>query len=319
MQFIRFRLNTHQGGFTLIELLIALTLGLIISAIAIQLIFTAQKGVSTQQALSNLQSDALFGLEAVVRDLRLANLNASDVVINDSVLHGGIVLSEMNYSSKKDDDDKVQIELVDAVSRGAVTDTSNLTGLDSDELVIQYQNIMESQYDCEGRKIPINTYVVQKYFVRKNNIKDEPNTPFSLACKSDFYSGDEPEKIDLSGNGEIIIPRIDHFRVLLGVASDKCIETDIEDGVMSCFYYVPIEDYKKMTGVKPQIVSLKIGMLVRSLNTVGSNDFFDKTKPYKILNDSAELIEDSKNHLYMRSVVTQTVALRNGFGIKKQS
>ncbi len=27
-----------------------------------------------------------FGLEAVVRDIRLANLNASDVVINDSVL-----------------------------------------------------------------------------------------------------------------------------------------------------------------------------------------------------------------------------------------
>jgi type IV pilus assembly protein PilW len=317
------KLNTYksitvQTGFTLLELMIALTLGLIVSAIAIQLTFTAQKGVSTQQALSNLQSDALFGLEAVVRDTRLANLNASDVVVNDIVLHGGVVLHARNYSSKKDTNGNIQIELVNALSRGNVSNTSNLVGVNSDELVIQYRNMMEGQYDCEGRRIPIDTYVVQKYFIRKDDARDDPNEPYALACIAAFYTGDEPAKIDLSGKGEIIVPRVDHFRVLLGVATDKCTATDLNDGVMSCFGYIPIETYKNLTA-KPQIVALKMGLLVRSLNTLGSNNLFDKNKVYTILNDSAKLKEDIKNQKYMRSVVSQTIALRNGFGIEKQS
>ena len=140
-----------------------------------------------------------------------------------------------------------------------------------------------------------------------------------MACVAASYTGDEPAKIDLSGNGQIIIPRVDHFRVLLGVANDKCIATDPSDGIMSCFGYMPIETYKSLTGTKPQIVSLQLGLLVRSTNSVGNNDLFNKDKIYNVLNDSAKLTEHSKNSRYMRNVVSQTIALRNGFGIEKQS
>ena len=139
-------------GFTLLELMIALALGLIVSAIAIQLTLTAQKSVSTQQAMSNLQSDALFGLEAVVRDVRLANLNASDVVVNDTVTHGGVVLDGRNYTSKRTAAGLADLVLVDALSKGEVANTSNLQGVNSDQLVIQYRNMMEAQFDCEGQK-----------------------------------------------------------------------------------------------------------------------------------------------------------------------
>jgi len=308
-----------QTGFTLLELMIALALGLIVSAVAIQLTFTAQKGVSNQQALSNLQSDALFGLEALVRDLRLTNLNAGDVVVKESILHGGVVLNARNYSSKKNAAGEVQIQLVNALTNGNVANTSNLVGVNSDELVIQYRNMMKDQFDCEGRQVPVDTYVVQKYFIRKDDMRDDPNEPFALACIATSYTGDEPAKIDLSGKGQIIIPRVDHFRVLLGVANDKCIATDPSDGVMSCFGYIPIENYKSLTGTKPQIVSFKLGLLVRSTHPVGNNDLFDKDKTYSILNDVAKLKEHSKNSRYMRNVVTQTIALRNGFGIEKQS
>lgn len=316
-----FKSAFNQTGFTLLELIIALALGLMVSAIAIQLTFTAQKGVSNQQALSNLQSDALFGLEALVRDIRLANLNAADVVVNDSVLHGGVVLSAMNYSSKKNEENatEIDIELVDALTNGSISNPSNLVGVTSDQLVIQYRNMMKDQFDCEGKQIPVDTYVVQKYFIRKDDARDDPNEPYALACVAASYTGDEPAKIDLSGNGQIIIPRVDHFRVLLGVAHDKCIATDLSDGIMSCFGYMPIETYKSLTGAKPQIVSLQLGLLVRSTNSVGNNDLFNKDKIYNVLNDSAKLTEHSKNSRYMRNVVSQTIALRNGFGIEKQS
>lgn len=312
-------LSIHKmnKGFTLLELMIALVLGLIVSAIAIQLTLTAQKSLSSQQGMSNLQNDALFGLEAVVRDVRLANLNASDVVVNDTVLHGGVVLNGKNYTTKRAEG-IADIELVDGLSNGEVANTSNLQSINSDQLVIQYRNMMKDQFDCEGRSIPVDTYVVQKYFLRKDTSRNDPNQPFALACKAFTYSGDEPAKIDLSGNGEIIIPRVDYFGVLLGVAQDKCAAVDPVDGIMSCFGYMSIKDYMALTVAKPQIVMIKIGMLVRSTNSVGTNNLFNKNKVYKILNAEAKLKEDTKNQLYMRNIVTQTIAIRNGFGIKKQ-
>lgn len=311
-------LQKVNKGFTLLELMVALTLGLIVSAIAIQLTFTAQKGVSNQQAMSNLQNDALFGLEAVVRDVRLANLNASDVVVNDTVAHGGVVLDGKNYTTKRTESGVADLEIVDALSKGEVLNTSNLQGVNSDQLVIQYRNMMENQFDCEGRRIPVDTYVVQKYFLRKDTSRNDPNEPFALACKSIFYTSDEPAKIDLSGNGEIIIPRVDYFGVLLGVAQDKCTDTDRADGIMSCFGYMSIKDYMALTVTKPQIVMIKIGMLVRSTNSIGANDLYDQDKIYNVLNVKAKLKNDAKNKMYMRNVVTQTIALRNGFGIEKQ-
>lgn len=305
-------------GFTLLELMIALTLGLIVSAIAIQLTITAQKSISNQQTMSNLQNDALFGLEAIVRDVRLANLNAADVLINDSVVHGGIVLDGRNYTIKRTAEGAPDLIIVDALSKGEITNSSNLQGVSSDQLVIQYRNMMEDQFDCEGRRIPVSTYVVQKYFLRKDTSRNDPNDPFALACKAFTYTGDEPAKIDLSGNGEIIIPRVDYFGVMLGVAQDKCAAADSADGIMSCFGYISVKDYMALTVTKPQIVIIKIGMLVRSTNSMGRNDLFNKDKKYQILNVEAKLKEDNKNQLYVRNIVTQTIALRNGFGIEKQ-
>lgn len=316
---MKLSLQKNSKGFTLLELMIALTLGLLVSAIAIQLTLTAQKGVSNQQGLSNLQNDGLFGLEAVVRDIRLANLNASDVVINDSVVHGGLALNGKNFTTKRTESGVANVELVDALSAGEVENTSNLVGVNSDQLVIQYRNMMEDQFDCEGQKVPVDTYVIQKYFVRKDVAKNDPNEPLALACKAFTYTGDTPLKIDLSGDGEIIIPRVDYFGVMLGVAKDTCTVTETPDGTMSCFGYISINDYMKLTTVpKPQIVVVKVGMLVRSTNSVGANDLYDKDKSFGVLNINAKLKEDPKNNMYLRNIVTQTIALRNGFGIAKQ-
>lgn len=319
---------SKQSGFTLLELMIALTLGLIVSAIAIQLALTGQKGVSTQQALSDLQNDSLFGLETFVREIRLANLNAVEPMINDTVLHGGIVLDARNYTQKIkiDKDGKptttLDITLKNALSEGAVSESSNLVGQASDQLVIQYKNSMSNQFDCEGRQIVKDAYVVQRYFLRSDTNRNDPNKPLALACKAFSYMGDEPAEIDLSGDGQIMIPRVDHLSVQLVVARDgmnsTCSAAADADGQLDCFGQISIDDYKKLTGaVKPQIVAVKVGLLVRSNNTVGNIDLFNADKEYQVLNTGAKLIPHDKNKLYMRNVVTQTIAIRNGFGIAK--
>ena len=318
------KINTSQQGFTLVELMIALVLGLLVSAAALQIFVTSQKNLSLQQASSDIQSDSLFGLESVVRDIRLANLNASKSFIDDKVLHGGIVLSKNNYSNKIKEDGTVDITLteVDSLSYGGLG-PSKLKNQKSDVLVIQYRNILQNQFSCEGQALPKDVYVVQKYFLRSDTNRNDPNSPLSLACKAFTYTGDTPPNIDLSGNGEIIIPRVDHLSVLLGVAEDvaspNCTgaassEVVTQDGRLDCFGYIGIEEYKKLAE-KPQIVSIKLGMLVRAVSSNGRNKYFNKDQEFEILNTKAPLKEDAKNNLYMRNVVSQTIAIRNGFGL----
>ena len=181
---------------------------------------------------------------------------------------------------------------------------------------------MSNQFDCEGRQIVKDAYVVQRYFLRNDTNRGDPNKPLALACKAFSYMGGEPAEIDLSGDGQIMIPRVDHLSVQLVVARDgmnsTCSAAADADGQLDCFGQISIEDYQSLTAAeKPQIVAVKVGLLVRSNNTVGNNDLFNADKQYQVLDTTAKLNPDDKNKLYMRNVVTQTIAIRNGFGIAK--
>lgn len=85
---------------------------------------------------------------------------------------------------------------------------------------------------------------------------------------------------------------------------------------MDRFGYISISNYLALA-TKPQIVSLQIGLLVRSPDSVGKNDLADNNKKYQILDVDKALVADNKNNLYARKVITQTVALRNGFGLQE--
>lgn len=312
----------QQFGFTLVELMISMVIGLLITAAAIQLYITAQKNIAIQQGAANLQNSASFGLEYMLRNIRLANLNSGKPIIDPSILHGGVVLNKVNLSTNS----TFQITGADAgnnlMTAGNVG-PSNLQGLKSDQLVIQYRNTVNNRYNCEGTEIAPNVYVIERYFLRADTkVNNDPNTALALACKATTYSGDNDSKLDnLNGNGEIIIPRVDHLHILLGVASDTIDATKSpaatgQDGVLDRFGYISIPDYLALVN-KPQIVSLQLGMLVRSPDRVGNNGSVDPNKSYQIFGLNKPLIANGKNNLYMRQVVTQTVALRNGFGIQE--
>lgn len=312
----------HQSGFTLIELMISMILGLLIIAAAIQLYITAQKNMAIQQGAANLQNSASFGLEYMLRNIRLANLNSGKPIMDPSILHGGIVLNKANLSTNP------TFQITGASTSNNLMTTgsigpSNLQGEKSDQLVIQYRNTINNKYNCEGVEIASNVYVVERYFLRTDSqVNNDPNTALALACKATSYSNDNDLKLDnLNGNGEIIIPRVDHLHVLLGVARDTIDATKSpavtgQDGVLDRFGYISIPNYLALAN-KPQIVSIQLGMLVRSPDSVGSNSAVDPNKSYQIFDINKPLIADNKNNLYMRQVVTQTIALRNGFGIQE--
>ena len=182
-----------QAGFTLIELMLALALGLVISAAAIFLFLTAQKSYSVQQGLSNVQDNANFGLNYLTKDLRLANLNNTQSIINSTTAYGGIVLTS-SVNAQQDTTVTPAIPLsnlfrtitgstanVNLLSRSAGatagtapawTGASNVQSggadLSSDQLVMQYtpQYVLDKKgtpseaddtihggFDCEGREL----------------------------------------------------------------------------------------------------------------------------------------------------------------------
>ena len=62
-----------QQGFTLVELMVALVLGLLVTAAAIQLFITGQMSLNTQKGMADLQESGNFGLRYITNDLRKTN------------------------------------------------------------------------------------------------------------------------------------------------------------------------------------------------------------------------------------------------------
>lgn len=191
-------------------------------------------------------------------------------------------------------------------------------------------------YDCEGRELrfkvekesPSSTkpfgqqMIVQRYFLRvdANAAKNEPNSPLALACEAGFYAvADTPVVVRIEGgapsqalntrlfgstSGEIIMKRVDHFRVLLGVQND------------TSYRYISINDYMAIAGgARPRILSLQISALVRSGQSVSRDETISNDQKFQVLDQLVQVKTPATNApKYIRQVVSQTIALRNTFG-----
>ncbi|MGE8625209.1 PilW family protein [Acinetobacter schindleri] len=299
-----------QRGFTLIELMIALILGSLIVAASIQVFINANQSLAFQQSSANIQNSGLFGIDYIIRDLRRANIDSNSAAMTIDTLHGGIVFNNKNISKATMTD----AESINALLTKSSIGPSNFNNLKSDQIVIQYKNTIGSQFNCEGVKVLPNQFVVQRYFLKEEKAAATADQyrPLSLRCKATVYTGDSATSLDLSGDGEMLIPNVDHLRVLLGVARDN----PVKDGVMDDFLYVSPSEYIKLID-KPQIVSIQLGILVRSPESVANGTELTKFTVLDLQNK--ELLTDPDKSKYLRQVITQTVALRNGFGVKNQA
>ncbi len=320
----------QQRGFTLIELMVALALGLLISAAAIQLFLGGLLTSRMQQANAELQNSGVFGLDYVARDLRLANyINTDFPILNEQTPWGGVVLTARTATVT---DANIPIPaaapyistglLSHSVGTGeSVSSTQNEwqglsnVNLASDQLTIQFV-APNAMVNCEGANVQAGDYVIQRYFVRRAVATATTGTDYGLACDANTPTPTgttpvaEPTTIaGFGGAGELIMPRVDHFTVQLGVRNTA--------GNMA---YYTINQYRTAAAAAraavpatepPRIVSVKTAVLVRSTDNTRNNDI-DLTRSINILNQNVTLTDTTNR--FARRVYSTAVTFRNGLG-----
>lgn len=321
-----------HSGFTLIELMVSLTLGLILVAVAIQLMISGQVNYRIQNAAAAIQDSGVFGLSAVTKNIRLANYGNAGAM-NDETLYGGIVLSAQTTTG-------VSSATPNGNLKGILQGTSSVSGdkyisksaqndsafgtLKSDQLVIIYQ-APENMVTCTGRNVkgPDRSltssqkgwYVVEKYYINKRT----DNSGADLYCSDALFiaSGETvPQSYTVGSNtttisavnllsndygnnsGQMIAQNVDYMRIQLITRNN-----DASTGTMG------INDYTgtSVTATnnhRPAIIGVSIGLLTRSAETVANNT----NTTYQVLDQTLS----APNDKYMRHVYSTTIALRNG-------
>lgn len=322
-----------QAGFTLIELMVALALGLLISAAAIQLFLGGLLTSRMQQANAELQNSGVFGLDYVARDLRLANyINTDFPILNEQTPWGGVVLTARTAALSN-----ANIPIPAAapfISEGLLSHSPGDTvstvanewqGLSnvsvaSDQLTIQFV-APNAMVNCEGANVQAGDYVIQRYFVRRADAAATTGTDYGLACDANTPTPTatpavaEPTTISgFDGAGELIMPRVDHFAVQLGT---RLVTTVAGVETVRMAYYT-INQYRtvaadaRTAGTQPpRIVSVKLAVLVRSTDNTRNNDI-DLTQSINILNQNVTLTDTTNR--FARRVYSTAVTFRNGLG-----
>nr|WP_312536588.1 PilW family protein [Moraxella sp. CTOTU47618] len=354
-------MNRLQQGFTLIELMISLILGLLVSAAALQILYTNSLSSNIQSAGSNIVDTNTFGLDYLTKQIRKANygiLSSQSFFLNHRTPQGGIVLtapdnltvfgntvagetvaSNLRGLSKSNQQISDTLLTRSASSLSGSNVKFGSTALSSDQLTIQYKVSSDNQVDCQSRNVMKDDYVIERYFVRDGG----------LACASAIYTYSETTakkdatnqnaiNIDkykkpikqsdgsfnrdtsdttqnLAGSGEIIIPNVDYFRVLLGVSDSKNFSTNPSTYKLT---YMPIPTPISTVNADPfptlnnrRIVNVQIGLLVRSDGSVTAS----KDPSFTVLDKTdIKLNDTSKNDGKMRRVLETTVFLRNARG-----
>lgn len=280
------------SGFTLIELMISLVLGLLISAAVIQVYLTNTKTASTQKSGSELQEASVFGLQQLESHLRLANLGNSVTSITDTTAGGGIVISPEN----------IGLESTDTSESLYFTRTggdSNITGINSDQLTIQFKNTTGVKIpDCESADIDPKATVIERYFIRSSSTTGQG---LLLACDAGRVTdtGITGLSANYQSGGSEVILGVDQFKILLGIQTDA----PSDAGLMR---YLTASEYLALSGTKPPITAVKIGLIVRGSSPVIGSDV---ATSFKLLGATQPLKSGQPNRV--RTTYESTTLLRN--------
>ncbi|MDM1310843.1 prepilin-type N-terminal cleavage/methylation domain-containing protein [Acinetobacter indicus] len=311
--------NQIQKGFTLLELMIALALGLIITAAAIQLILGSFITTKLQDANAQIQDSGLFGLEYIVKDIQLINYgNDNKFEIRANTENGGLVLNTANIVATTVNG----LPVADLVSQS--NGLSNMEEIESDQLTIQFVAPIQ-MLNCEGVNVRAGDLIVQRYFIR------DDTTHLSLVCDANIPTpaqideiivnsdgSEESRKIDnppqkkptilngLGVNAQVVIPRIDQFKVLIGGMDNN-----------GAIAYYDIPTFKTKPNLKA--VAIKLSVLVRAENIVSSQNInpaqeFNLFGIESLSGFSGSLSDQTAANRIPRQVYIATVALRNGLG-----
>lgn len=304
----------YQRGFTLIELMISLVLGLLISAAIIQVFITSQRVDRVQSAGSEIQDSAVFGIQSIEQQLRLANLGNDGVPLNDKTVMGGVVLTASATNA-----DAVNVVTSTQLEEGYLTRSHDMdsaggihkwdgslsnTGEKSDQLTFQYTNTTSQiLYDCEGEKIELNERVITRYFLTEDSVKtNKDRKNLNLNCDAGRIASNGV-LTNFMEVGQTIIKNVDQFNIRLGVKHSV-----VNSGVVSYSYTeMSVKDYMNLTTEKPYITNIKVALLTRST----SNSPDDSASAFSILGTTQTLKSETNAPKYLRRVYETNTLLRN--------
>lgn len=317
-----------QRGFTLIELMIALVLGLLVSAAAIQIYVVSVRTGTTQSGAADLQDVSIFGIQGLEKELRIANLGSTTTLntttpgISNNTPDAGIVLSQANVMgvSATTFGDNL-------LTRTGNADTPATTGngwkgvsgtnQQSDQLTIQYTNITGSdQVDCESFTVPVDAKVIERYFLKAVTDSNSNVIGYSLRCDAGRVdpkgtgvlaaapaSGKTPAIPGFGDAGQEVMTNIDQFKVLLGVQSPA--------GQLS---YLSPAIYNSFAPTSPiyraPIVAVKVGIIARSAKPIVASNIPTTFSLFGVNNVVAN------NTSYLRRTYESTTMLRNAQVVK---
>lgn len=322
-----------QTGFTLVELMIAIVLGLIIIAAALAIFIGGQRALNVQQGMGGVQESAIFGLNQLTYFVRHANLNTtSDQKIGLNEEGSGIVFNTSNFPTTATNQRADTVRVTQANEAAAVTGALAA----SDSLTIQYMpnytvttsgsdvRFASNMFDCEGNALTFSNETdmdtqivsVHRFYVARmpDAQQNASNTRYALYCDASFY--DKAGKSNAQTNagrgiaangGVVMIPDIEAFKVRLGVKN-----------ATGQIRYMSIGDYTALGSggatVAERVVSVELGILVRSNESVGADGNIDATKSYNVAGTSVQMTTDNTGTKHLREAYSQVVALRNAQG-----
>lgn len=338
--------SSLQKGFTLIELMVALTLGLILVAAAIQLFTGGLVSSHLQRANAEIQDSGVFGMDYVLRDLRLANVgNINNLRIDDQTAYGGIVLtgstasngSNVNFIPKISSSDYIADSLLSRGGTDTVSTTANHwqglsnvkndsggTAQVSDQLTIQFI-APSDMFNCEGVQVFAGDLIVQRYFLRVD-ANGTGSTDLALACDANTPAATaatvsaQPTIVGGLGTaGQIIIPRVDHFHVLLkardhqGNLAEYTIPQYRAAAAAARTAIPATETTPGQAAVEaPRILAVQVSVLIRSTNNAKNNAVDPAVATFVMLDQTVKATDSSSR--FLRRVYNSTVALRNAMG-----
>lgn len=272
-----------QKGFTLIELMIALTLGLLISAAALMIFLSSQRSLAIQAGMGDIQQNTIFGLSALTHELRHANLDTGFDEVNANHNAAGIDFS-----------------------RSGSTGIQGVMTTASDVLTIRYRARAGHNTDCSGNIVANDTSITHRYYIAELPANQQTGNVrrYGLMCQATHGVGAPLAPA-------IVIPDAESFKVSVLTRHFSTTTHNRADDLME---YQTLADYIS-TPRGDTVTALEIGVVLRSSNSVQADNKINQTT-FNIAGQDVTLTASPDNNRFLRTPITQVVALRNAQGLK---
>lgn len=277
--------SSKMVGFTLVELMVSLALGLLITLAAVQLLITNQANFNVQRGMGNVQENGRFALDYINLTARSAEYSKEKTSTETGIITD---ISELPNVTNA------------YISRG---DYTALGVGNSDQLVIRQwiSTSMPNFRDCEGNLVPVGNFSVSRYFLRA----DVPaGSTSALACDGGYYNVGDANVTNFKDSGVVLLSTVDSFQVLYGVSAVPIPAL----GQRFPVRYMGVDTYTAIAAAsRPVISALRVGILVRSGESIGNN--YDVPKDIKVLD--ATVAGSAINDQRIHRLFTSTLKLRN--------